>query len=76
MKRPTAPRISRASDSEGTQQKGVFTMGQGIGTGEPTLIDPIYLDDEAAPTAEQVAKVVAKVPEQGLAIRSGDDELR
>ena len=54
------PRISRASDSEGTQQKGVFTMGQGIGTGEPTLIDSIY-DDEAAPTAEQVAKVVAKV---------------
>ena len=49
------PRIGRASNSDGTQQKGVFTMGQGIGTGEPTLIDCIY-DDEAAPTGEQVAK--------------------
>ncbi len=58
------PRIGRASNSDGTQQKGVFTMGQGIGTGEPTLIDSIY-DDEAAPTAEQVAKVVAKVAGAG-----------
>src|SRR4029077_2403331 len=41
------PRIGRASNSDGIQQKGVFTMGQGIGTGEPTLIDSIY-DDEAA----------------------------
>ena len=58
------PRIGRASNSDSTQQKGVFTMGQGIGTGEPTLIDSIY-DDEAAPTAEQVAKVVAKVAGAG-----------
>src|ERR1700754_1647810 len=55
------PRIDRASNSDSTQQEGVFTMGQGIGTGEPTLIASIY-GDEAAPTAEQqVAKVVAKV---------------
>ena len=58
------PRIGRASNSDGTQQKGVLTMGQGIGTGEPTLIDSIY-DDEAAPTAEEVAKVVAKVAGAG-----------
>jgi len=58
------PRIGRASNTDGTPQKGVFTMGQGIGTGEPTLIDSIY-DDEAAPTAEQVAKVVAKVAGAG-----------
>src|SRR6478672_4149360 len=57
-------RIGRASNSDSTQQKGVFTMGQGIGTGEPTLIDSIY-DNEAAPTAEQVADVVAKVAGAG-----------
>ena len=57
------PRIGRASNSDSTQQKGVFTMGQGIGTGESTLIDSIY--DEAAPTAEQVADVVAKVAGAG-----------
>ena len=58
------PRIGCASNSDSTQQKGVLTMGQGIGTGEPMLIDSIYYD-EAAPTAEQVAKVVAKVAGAG-----------